>query len=62
MFIFFVRCGSGLSGEALSEEGHYWVGVDISRSMLGQWILKCLSNLCYNYSHLPYIFLITFPN
>ncbi|XP_076837430.1 18S rRNA (guanine-N(7))-methyltransferase [Brachyhypopomus gauderio] len=29
-----VGCGSGLSGDHLSEEGHYWVGVDISRSML----------------------------
>jgi len=27
-------CGSGLSGERLSEEGHVWVGVDISPSML----------------------------
>lgn len=31
------RCGSGLSGEALTEEGHYWVGVDISKSMLGKY-------------------------
>uniref|UniRef100_A0A3B4AJ37 18S rRNA (guanine-N(7))-methyltransferase n=1 Tax=Periophthalmus magnuspinnatus TaxID=409849 RepID=A0A3B4AJ37_9GOBI len=29
-----VGCGSGLSGDYLSEEGHYWVGVDISTSML----------------------------
>ena len=29
-------CGSGLSGEALTEDGHYWVGVDISESMLGK--------------------------
>lgn len=29
-----VGCGSGLSGECLSEEGHYWVGVDISEAML----------------------------
>lgn len=28
------RCGSGLSGEVLEEDGHYWVGVDISSSML----------------------------
>ncbi|KAG2482780.1 hypothetical protein HYH03_018318 [Edaphochlamys debaryana] len=27
-------CGSGLSGEALSEAGHMWVGLDISASML----------------------------
>jgi len=29
-----IGCGSGLSGEILTEEGHYWVGLDISRSML----------------------------
>ena len=32
----FCRCGSGLSGQALTEAGHNWVGVDISRSMLGR--------------------------
>ena len=44
----FGRCGSGLSGEALSEEGHYWVGIDISRSMLGQQKFLCtlLNFLC----------------
>jgi len=29
-----IGCGSGLSGEVLSEHGHVWVGVDISRPML----------------------------
>ena len=29
-----IGCGSGLSGEVLSDNGHYWIGVDISRSML----------------------------
>ena len=29
------RCGSGLSGQALTEAGHQWVGIDISKSMLG---------------------------
>jgi 18S rRNA (guanine1575-N7)-methyltransferase len=28
-------CGSGLSGETLSEHGHQWIGLDISQSMLG---------------------------
>ncbi|XP_041069690.1 probable 18S rRNA (guanine-N(7))-methyltransferase isoform X2 [Carcharodon carcharias] len=28
------KCGSGLSGDYLSEEGHHWVGVDISAAML----------------------------
>ncbi len=29
-----IGCGSGLSGELLTEEGHEWVGMDISPSML----------------------------
>ncbi|KAK4564900.1 hypothetical protein RGQ29_006807 [Quercus rubra] len=29
-----IGCGSGLSGETLSENGHQWVGLDISQSML----------------------------
>ncbi len=27
-------CGSGLSGETLTEQGHIWTGVDISSAML----------------------------
>lgn len=30
-----IGCGSGLSGEVLSESGHIWIGTDISPSMLG---------------------------
>ncbi len=30
-----VGCGTGLSGEVLEEEGHTWMGCDISRDMLG---------------------------
>ncbi|OWF56623.1 probable 18S rRNA (guanine-N(7))-methyltransferase isoform X1 [Mizuhopecten yessoensis] len=33
-FILDVGCGSGLSGETLTEQGHFWVGVDISSHML----------------------------
>ncbi|XP_059930738.1 probable 18S rRNA (guanine-N(7))-methyltransferase [Gadus macrocephalus] len=33
-FLLDVGCGSGLSGDFLSEEGHVWVGVDISTAML----------------------------
>lgn len=29
-----IGCGSGLSGDVLSETGHYWVGFDISKAML----------------------------
>ena len=30
-----LRCGSGLSGEVLTEQGHHWIGLDISEAMLG---------------------------
>uniref|UniRef100_A0A2L2Y335 18S rRNA (guanine-N(7))-methyltransferase n=1 Tax=Parasteatoda tepidariorum TaxID=114398 RepID=A0A2L2Y335_PARTP len=33
-FILDIGCGSGLSGEALDDQGHYWAGVDISKAML----------------------------
>jgi len=29
-----IGCGSGLSGEILSDHGHIWIGVDISKPML----------------------------
>jgi len=29
-----IGCGSGLSGEILTEHGHVWIGLDISQSML----------------------------
>ncbi|RDD37186.1 putative 18S rRNA (guanine-N(7))-methyltransferase [Trichoplax sp. H2] len=29
-----VGCGSGLSGEIISEMGHFWIGLDISKAML----------------------------
>lgn len=31
-----IGCGGGISGEVVSENGHYWVGMDISRHMLQQ--------------------------
>jgi len=30
-----IGCGSGLSGEALTDAGHIWTGIDISPAMLG---------------------------
>jgi len=33
-FVLDLGCGSGLSGQVLEEQGHFWVGVDISESML----------------------------
>eukprot|EP00917_Polyrhabdina_sp_WS-2016_P000073 GHVP01000106.1.p1 GENE.GHVP01000106.1~~GHVP01000106.1.p1 ORF type:complete len:334 (-),score=91.86 GHVP01000106.1:547-1548(-) len=29
-----IGCGSGLSGQVISEAGHWWIGIDISRAML----------------------------
>ncbi|KAJ6965597.1 hypothetical protein NC652_003471 [Populus alba x Populus x berolinensis] len=29
-----IGCGSGLSGETLTENGHQWIGLDVSQSML----------------------------
>lgn len=34
-FILDVGCGSGLSGSVLEDQGHVWVGMDISTAMLG---------------------------
>jgi len=34
LFILDIGCGSGLSGETLTELGHMWVGTDISSAML----------------------------
>jgi 18S rRNA (guanine1575-N7)-methyltransferase len=33
-YVLDIGCGSGLSGEILSEEGHIWCGMDIAPSML----------------------------
>lgn len=39
-FILDIGCGSGLSGEILSENDHVWCGMDISSSMLAQALEK----------------------
>ena len=36
MLLLDVGCGSGLSGECITEAGHQWIGCDISRDMLQQ--------------------------
>lgn len=33
-YVLDIGCGSGLSGQILSEHGHVWVGCDVSRDML----------------------------
>jgi 18S rRNA (guanine1575-N7)-methyltransferase len=35
-------CGSGLSGEILTEHNHIWTGVDISSAMLGILLFKAM--------------------
>ena len=40
-------CGSGLSGECLEENGHHWVGLDISKAMLGnEHFFDSFNNIC----------------
>lgn len=34
-FLLDIGCGSGLSGSVLENQGHIWVGMDISPAMLG---------------------------
>ena len=34
------RCGSGLSGETITDHGYHWVGFDISSDMLGAYVLR----------------------
>ena len=34
-FLLDIGCGSGLSGSVLEDQGHFWVGMDISTAMLG---------------------------
>jgi len=41
LYYCFIRCGSGLSGECLTDQGHAWVGIDISTAMLGECFGTC---------------------
>lgn len=38
-FLLDLGCGSGLSGSVLEDQGHKWVGVDISSAMLGMFFM-----------------------
>lgn len=40
-------CGSGLSGGVLEDQGHTWVGLDISRDMLGRCRFRKNSSFLY---------------
>ena len=40
-----IGCGSGLSGEVIEESGHTWIGLDISKSMLGKYLYVGISVL-----------------
>lgn len=33
-----IGCGVGISGELLMDLGHFWIGIDISPSMLGNFV------------------------
>jgi len=37
-FLLDLGCGSGLSGSVLEDQGHMWVGIDISSAMLGMFL------------------------
>lgn len=45
-----IGCGSGLSGTVLEENGHLWIGLDISSAMLGMIIINILitDNILYH--------------
>lgn len=32
-----IGCGSGLSGSVLEDQGHIWIGIDISSAMLSKY-------------------------
>uniref|UniRef100_A0A8C9DRV8 BUD23 rRNA methyltransferase and ribosome maturation factor n=1 Tax=Prolemur simus TaxID=1328070 RepID=A0A8C9DRV8_PROSS len=48
-----IGCGSGLSGNYLSDEGHYWVGIDISPAMLAFLLCSGSVMLTRNLTFLP---------
>ena len=47
--LFCLGCGSGLSGEVITESGHHWVGLDIASSMLGILVIFLVTLLIHIY-------------
>ncbi len=54
-FILDIGCGSGLSGECLTENGLCWIGVDISKSMLGELYFLCRNNDYVILNYAPFL-------
>lgn len=53
-----VGCGSGLSGQALEEAGHYWVGCDISMSMLVGKLAGFTTYAC-TFNHISHVYIFS---
>ena len=47
--LFCLGCGSGLSGEVITESGLHWVGLDIAPSMLGILVIFLVTLLIHIY-------------
>lgn len=56
-----IGCGSGLSGSVLEEQGHVWIGVDISSAMLGKYV-NCINNCNCNIYYCIYNIIISIFN
>lgn len=52
-----IGCGSGLSGSVLEDQGHIWIGVDISSAMLGKYFNYSVIQLYF--SNISFIIYIT---
>ena len=44
-----IGCGSGLSGDVLDEYGYAWVGMDISKDMLGMYSISKREYFLWNW-------------
>jgi 18S rRNA (guanine1575-N7)-methyltransferase len=43
-----IGCGSGLSGDVLENEGHTWIGMDISSAMLSKYSSNYILSLIFD--------------